>query len=268
MTKKLLLVEDSLTTQKVVRMAFAPDDVEIIAAHSATEALHRLQTLIPDLVVADATLPELDGFQLCHRIRETVALRHIPVVLLTSNFTAYDSAKGERVGVTGHLSKPFEMEALRQLIQPLLAAPSQGAAPVSRGPSLSPPPVPSPETQFPTITLRAPEDSAQSIEAPQRMERGALSELDAIVAQWTPRTPLETIPDDLWLQSLGRSVLQMIQETLQAHLVRALEKLTPQILAAVQEVVTAKAPELLEVLLQQEIDKLKRAVADSQGNGE
>jgi hypothetical protein len=100
------------------------------------------------------------------------------------------------------------------------------------------------------------------------MERGALSELDAIVAQWTPRTPLETIPDDLWLQSLGRSVLQMIQETLQAHLIRALEKLTPQILAAVQEVVTAKAPELLEVLLQQEIDKLKRAVEDSQGNGE
>jgi len=264
MTKRLLLVEDSLTTQKVVHMAFETEDIEIITANDAPTALHQLQALLPDVVVADAALPEIDGFQLCHRIRETAALRHIPVVLLTSNFAAYDSVKGERVGVTSYLSKPFEMEALRQLIQQLLAATSPRAAPVSRALPISPTPAPVPVTPPPIIAPGAPEESAESSQDPQQMEQEALSELDAIVAQWTPGAPLESTPDDLLPQALGHSVLQMIREALQAHL----EKLTPQILSTVQEVVTAKAPALLEVLLQREIDKLKRAVENGEGNGE
>ena len=60
----------------------------------------------------------------------------------------------------------------------------------------------------------------------------------------------------------------MVQEVLQAHLTTMLETLTPQILAEVRQTVSAQVPDLLEVLLQQEIEKLKRTVAQDDREGE
>jgi uncharacterized membrane protein YheB (UPF0754 family) len=74
--------------------------------------------------------------------------------------------------------------------------------------------------------------------------------------------------DALVLQALGSSLVQMLREALHTHLETTLERLTPQILEAVQEVVKAKVPDLLETLLQQEIDKLKRAVEDDEQHGD
>jgi CheY-like chemotaxis protein len=250
MTKTLLLIEDSFTTQHVVQTAFEHDDVRVIPTTTLDEALQQLRSTIPDVIVADASLPEVDGFQLCQMLRGIEGLRHIPVVLLTSGFASYDQVQGERMGVTGHLAKPFEAHALRQLVQQVCTAPPPTAASALQS------------------TAQSPEESSASTSQAQP-DRQDLADLEAVMAQWTPVGPaLAAASDASAAETLGRLMLQVIRDTLQTRLSDMLEQLTPQILAAVQDAIATKTPELLEALLQREIDKLKQAVDADDRHGE
>ena len=267
MTKTLLLIEDSFTTQRVVQMAFEHDDIVVITTTTLAEALREIQHVEPDVIVADASLPEVDGFQLCQVMRDMTGRHDLPVVLLTSGFAAYDEAQGERIGVTGHLAKPFEAHALRQLVQRVIEVPTPHPAPL-----------PQDLLQTPAVTPRSAATSDRTDEAPEGatrqaapppQERQELAALDALMAQWTPvASPLATPTDVTVPEALGRLMLQVIRDALQTHLGHMLERLTPQILATVQDIVAKKAPELLETLLQREIDKLKQAVEADDRDGE
>ncbi len=256
MPKTLLLIEDSFTTQHVVQTAFAHDDMHVITTTTLDEALQELRSTIPDVIVADASLPEVDGFQLCQMLRSMEGLLHIPVVLLTSGFASYDQAQGERMGVTGHLAKPFEAHALRQLVQQVCIAPSHTAASAWHS-----------TAQITTAASSSAEAAASASQAQQ--ERQDLAELEAVMAQWTPVESAPTVPSDaIGAEALGRLILQVIRDTVQIRLAAMLEQLTPQILTAVQDIIARKTPELLEALLQREIDKLKQAVDVDDRHGE
>jgi len=131
MATKLLLVEDSLSIQTIVETAFAREGFEVMVADDALDGLHKAQTLRPDIVLADASMPDMDGFQLCQRIRQSADGRHVPVVLLTSGFTAYDKAKGDHAGVTMHLAKPFEPQVLLDMVKQLVPGAYRPASPLS-----------------------------------------------------------------------------------------------------------------------------------------
>src|SRR5262249_49627136 len=135
MAMKLLLVEDSLSIQTLVETTFAQEDFEIITSSDALDGLHKAQTLLPDIVLIDASMPGMDGFQLCQRLRQSASGCQVPVVLLTSGFALYDKAKGDRVGVTTHLAKPFDPQVLLALVTQLVPvvrhpAPSAAVAPL------------------------------------------------------------------------------------------------------------------------------------------
>src|SRR5262245_16924965 len=140
MATKLLLVEDSLSIQTIVETAFAREGFEIMVAGDALDGLHKAQTLRPDIVLADASMPGMDGFQLCQRIRQGAGGRHVPVVLLTSGFAAYDTAKGERTGVTTYLAKPFEPQVLLDMVKQLVPVAPPPASPLSTLATLQPRP--------------------------------------------------------------------------------------------------------------------------------
>jgi DNA-binding response OmpR family regulator len=235
MPKKLLLVEDSLTIQNVVQTTFAPADFQVIVASDAQEGLAKLHAVTPDIVLADATMADMDGFQLCQHIRETKGYEHIPVLLLTSSFAAYDAAHGHRVGVTDYLAKPFDASRLLTVVQQLMTR-----APVSAAP---------PQT-FPveTVPLECMLTASKAAADPDPEEVEVVS---------TAPTTSERV-----YQTLGQMVAQTIQGAIDTHLATMLQALAPQILEEVHKTVCAKVPELLEVLLQREIEKLKQAVAE------
>jgi CheY-like chemotaxis protein len=131
MATKLLLVEDSLSIQTLVETAFAREGFEVIVAGDALDGLHKAQTLRPDIVLADASMPGMDGFQLCQRIRQSAGSHHVPVVLLTSGFAAYDQVKGDRAGVTMHLAKPFEPQILLDMVKQLVLGAHRPASPLA-----------------------------------------------------------------------------------------------------------------------------------------
>src|SRR5215475_6654178 len=138
MATKLLLVEDSLSIQTLVETAFAREGFEVMVAGDALDGLHKAQTVRPDIVLADASMPGLDGFQLCQRIRQSAGGRQVPVVLLTSGFTAYDKAKGDRAGVTTHLAKPFDPQVLLALVKQLVPVVRHPVSPPAAAASILP----------------------------------------------------------------------------------------------------------------------------------
>jgi len=120
MGKKLLLADDSVTIQKVVTLTFAGENVEIDSVSDGSSALEKARTLHPDIVLADVSMPGLNGYQLCERIKNDPQLTDTPVILLVGTFEPFDEAEASRVHCDGHLTKPFESSRLVEAVQSLI----------------------------------------------------------------------------------------------------------------------------------------------------
>jgi CheY-like chemotaxis protein len=129
MTLKLLVADDSVTIQKMVRLAFGAEDAEVEAVTSGEAALEALRRFRPDIVLADALMPGIGGYELCARIREEPEFSRLPVILLSGTFEPFDPQEAERVGADGHLSKPFDTSELIDRVHSLAGAAAPAAGP-------------------------------------------------------------------------------------------------------------------------------------------
>ncbi len=120
MTKKLLVADDSPTIQKVVRLAFAGEDVLVEGVGRGDDALEKVKASSPDLVLADVSMPGLNGYELCSRIKSDPALAATPVVLMTGITEPLDEQQAGRAGFDAHLSKPFGTEVLIRTVTDLI----------------------------------------------------------------------------------------------------------------------------------------------------
>ena len=121
MPKTLLLADDSVTIQKVVGISFANEDVVLVTVDNGDDAVLRAREMRPDLVLADVAMPGKDGYQVCEAIKADPQLRHVPVLLLSGTFESFDEARARHVGADGHITKPFEAQALVDRVNELLA---------------------------------------------------------------------------------------------------------------------------------------------------
>jgi CheY-like chemotaxis protein len=132
MPKTLLLADDSVTIQKVVGISFANEDVRIVTVDNGDDAVVRAREIRPDIVLADVVMPGKSGYDVCAALKADPALAHIPVLLLTGTFETFDEDRAARVGADGHITKPFEAQALVELVSARLAS---AAAPRSAAPA-------------------------------------------------------------------------------------------------------------------------------------
>ncbi|HET6893374.1 MAG TPA: response regulator [Pyrinomonadaceae bacterium] len=112
--RKLLLADDSFTIQKVVTLTFADEGVEVLTVNDGQEAIEKLHQSTPDVVLADAVMPGVNGYAVCEYIKQDPKLRHIPVMLLVGSFEPFDEAEARRVGADDYVTKPFQ--SIRRLI--------------------------------------------------------------------------------------------------------------------------------------------------------
>lgn len=129
MPKTLLLADDSVTIQKVVGISFANEDVVLLTVDNGDDAVVRAREARPDLVLADVAMPGKDGYEVCEAIKADPELRHVPVLLLSGTFESFDEARARHVGADGHITKPFEAQALVDRVNELLAH-AESARPV------------------------------------------------------------------------------------------------------------------------------------------
>src|SRR5512137_1913788 len=127
MPKTLLLADDSVTIQKVVAIVFAGEDYRIIAVDNGEDALHRARENPPDIVLADAVMPRMNGYELCQALKADPTLAEVPVLLLTGTFEPFDEARARAARADGHVAKPFDSQALltrvRDLVEGVTAEP-------------------------------------------------------------------------------------------------------------------------------------------------
>jgi CheY-like chemotaxis protein len=121
MAKTLLLADDSVTIQKVVNISFASEDVTLVTVDNGDDAIERAIETRPDLILADVVMPGKNGYEVCEAIKANPDLAHIPVLLLTGTFEAFDEERASRVGAAGHVAKPFEAQTLVNQVNRLLA---------------------------------------------------------------------------------------------------------------------------------------------------
>jgi CheY-like chemotaxis protein len=143
MPKTLLLADDSVTIQKVVGISFASEDIQLVTVDNGTAAVAKAKELRPDIVLADVVMPGLNGYEVCRQIKADPSLRHVPVLLLTGTFEAFDEVRARESGSDGHITKPFEAQALVDLVNARLAAaapppPAASAAPEKSSVGASP----------------------------------------------------------------------------------------------------------------------------------
>ncbi|MDM8523344.1 response regulator [Desulfococcaceae bacterium HSG8] len=118
--KKILVVEDSPTTRKVISITLGQKGYEIIEARDGLEALSRLNEESPDLILLDIILPKMDGYKILSIIKDNDLFKDIPVIMLTSKDGVLSKWKGKRAGATAYLTKPFKPENLVQAIEKYL----------------------------------------------------------------------------------------------------------------------------------------------------
>ena len=118
----LLLADDSVTIQKVVKISFANDDLEVIAVDNGDDAVETARSLRPNVILADVVMPGRSGYEVCAAVRKDPDLAGIPVLLLAGTFEDFDPEYAERVGANGHLEKPFEAQTLVDRVHSLLAS--------------------------------------------------------------------------------------------------------------------------------------------------
>ncbi len=107
MTTKILLVDDDPVLSELVSYILTSEGYEAIVANDGEEGLRKFQASNPDLVVLDVTMPEMDGFEVCRRIR---ILSSVPVIMLTAQGAEDSIVKGLDMGADDYVTKPFQLK--------------------------------------------------------------------------------------------------------------------------------------------------------------
>ena len=120
MSQTLLLADDSATVQRVIELTFADEDIRVIAVGDGQQAIDRITASPPDIVLADVSMPERDGYDVATFIKEDPALAHIPVVLLRVAGEPVDEDRARQAGCDAVLVKPLAPRAVVGLVRELL----------------------------------------------------------------------------------------------------------------------------------------------------
>jgi two-component system OmpR family response regulator len=116
--ERILLVDDEENLRSMLAAALAHSGFEVETAADGRQALDRVGTVLPDLILLDVMMPELDGFEVCRRLR-TNAVK-TPIIFLTARDETTDKVHGLTTGADDYLVKPFSIEELVARIQAVL----------------------------------------------------------------------------------------------------------------------------------------------------
>ncbi len=118
--KKILIVDDEPNIVMALEYAFRKKDFEVYIARDGSEAVHILETNIPDVVLLDIMMPNVDGYQTLGHIKKNEALKNTRVVFLTAKNKISDVEKGLKLGADKYLTKPFSIKKIVSEILELL----------------------------------------------------------------------------------------------------------------------------------------------------
>lgn len=128
----VLLVEDHPPEREKLRKYLVEAGFTVVLATDYRSAVAALEELIPDLICVELTLPSESGYELCEYIRRDVALKRVPVLVMSDRTSPEDMAYAENVGANAFLKKPFERDKLLKYVIAMLDGAAAGSRPSVR----------------------------------------------------------------------------------------------------------------------------------------
>lgn len=116
---RILIIEDTPAVSHYMMRQLNPD-YSFYFASTGREGLEKAGNVVPDLIITDIMMPEMDGLELCRQIRKSELLNHIPVIMVTAKASHEDRLKGLEAGADAYLEKPFSADELKVRVEKLL----------------------------------------------------------------------------------------------------------------------------------------------------
>jgi len=118
---KILVVDDEPDIVRVVVKIMEARGHEVVTADDGPSAVEAASAELPDVVILDLNLPQMDGFEVCRKIKSGETTSHIPVVMMTAAYTTVEDAeKGTDLGADEYVVKPFLREVLIHNVERLI----------------------------------------------------------------------------------------------------------------------------------------------------
>jgi len=120
MIKKILIVDDEPNIVMTLEYTFKKQNFEVFIARDGSEAMQILETVIPDVVLLDIMMPNIDGYQTLKYIKKNKTLKNTKVIFLTAKNKTSDIEKGMELGVDKYITKPFSIKNIVSEVNELL----------------------------------------------------------------------------------------------------------------------------------------------------
>jgi len=114
---RILVVEDDFDISNLLRIFFDSQGYEVSVAPKGNDALEMCRRSLPNIVVLDIQLPDIDGYEVCRRLRGNLRTSHIPILFLTQRDERSDKIAGLELGADDYITKPFDIEELKLRVQ-------------------------------------------------------------------------------------------------------------------------------------------------------
>ena len=117
---KIIVVDDELDILDFVQISLEADGFEVITASSGKEALAKIKQELPDLILLDIMMPQMDGYEVIKILKADKQTRNIPVIMLTALAQVDDKIKGLNTGADDYITKPFDLRELTARVNAIL----------------------------------------------------------------------------------------------------------------------------------------------------
>jgi DNA-binding response OmpR family regulator len=124
MKNSILLVDDEPNLRKLLRHMLEIGGFEVVEAEDGLDALKKLTSMTPDIMILDVMMPNLDGVSLCKQLRASDRFATLPIVMLSGKTQYRAVQEGLAAGADRYLSKPITLNELTQTVRELLSAPA------------------------------------------------------------------------------------------------------------------------------------------------
>jgi len=118
--KLILVVDDSATVRRLVSITLERRGHRVRTAVDGLDGLTKFEEEMPDLVLMDITMPEMDGYELCRMLRRNPSAKRMPILMLSGNDGFFDKVRGKMAGATDYLTKPFHSDVLLKALDKFL----------------------------------------------------------------------------------------------------------------------------------------------------
>ncbi len=113
----ILIVDDEPHIVELVSLSLIPEKFSILKAYSGIDALEKIYSESPDLIILDLMMPGINGYEICQKLKDNALTRHIPIIILSAKGEIDDKLRGLQIGADDYITKPFDPMELEARVE-------------------------------------------------------------------------------------------------------------------------------------------------------